>query len=113
MEEKTTLLEPLLEKIGAYTKSSLELYKLKAIDKSASIFATLASSAILLFFLSMFIFMVNIGLALWLGELLGKTYYGFFIIASFYAFVGGVLYLFFKKSLKDKNNVSIILQLLK
>lgn len=113
MEEKITLLEPLLEKIEAYTKSSLELYKLKAIDKSASIFATLASSAILLFFLSMFTIMVNIGLALWLGTLLGKTYYGFFVIASFYAFVGGVLYQFFKKSIKDKINVSIILQLLK
>ena len=68
MEDKLTILEPLLEKIEAYTKSSIELYKYKTLDKFARVFATIALNLILVFFLSMFLIMVNIGLALWLGR---------------------------------------------
>ena len=109
MEEKLTLLDPLLEKIEAYAISSLELYKYKTLDKFAHIFAKIVSNLILLFFLAMFLIMVNIGLALWLGTLLGKTCYGFFCIASFYGLIGGILFIFFRKMIKEKINVSIIL----
>ena len=30
--------------------------------------------------------LVNVGLSLWIGELLGKAYYGFFAVAGFYLF---------------------------
>lgn len=109
MEEKLTLLEPLLEKIEAYTISSLELYKYKALDKFAHIFAKIVFNLIMLFFLTMFLIMVNIGLALWLGTLLENTCYGFISVASFYGLIGGILYVFFRKTIKDKINVSIIL----
>ena len=39
-----------------------------------------------------FIVLLNIGIALLLGDLLGKAYYGFFIVAAFYAIIGIILY---------------------
>ena len=38
------------------------------------------------------IFITSIGLSLWVGEMLGKTYYGFFIVAGVYMLVALILY---------------------
>ena len=39
MEDKVNLLEPLLEKVEAYSKTSFELIRLKALDKTADVAA--------------------------------------------------------------------------
>jgi uncharacterized membrane protein len=43
---------------------------------------------------ALFTICLNIGLAIWLGELLGKMYYGFFIIAGFYFLVSVIVFLY-------------------
>jgi len=85
MEYKENLIESLIEKGEQYGKTTLELIKLKTIDKSADVASTLVSWVIVIVLIVLFFFIINIGLALWIGELLGKSYYGFFVIAGFYA----------------------------
>ena len=112
MENKTILLEPLFERAEEYGKTSYELLKLKTVDKTAGITAVFISRGIIVLVLSVFILIVSIGTALWLGDLLGKLYYGFFCVAGFYGIIGGVLYFFMYSWIKERVNNSIISHML-
>jgi ammonia channel protein AmtB len=108
MENQELVIETLFEKTKSYTNSSLELYKLKAIDKSADMMSTLIKRLTLaVFFIFCFLFL-NTGLALLIGEALGRTSFGFLIVAGFYAIVGIVFYLFRDKWIKVPMRNSII-----
>ncbi len=91
-EEKTNLFEDLLEKVEDYGKTRIELLKYNAIDKTSDITSTIISRVLLVITLSMFVIVLNIAVALWLGDILGKSYYGFLIVAAFYGVVGIVLF---------------------
>ena len=111
MEEKATLIESLFEKSEAYAKTNFDLFKLKAIDISADAVSTIFAKLILFIVVMLIILLLNIGLALWLGELLGKLYYGFFIIVAFYVLVA--LFLHFKSDIiKSPVNDALILKML-
>ena len=111
--EEATLIESLFEKAEEYAKTNVDLFKLKAIDKSADVVSSLASKFIILIVVSLITIMVNIGLALWIGELMGKTYYGFFIVAAFYVLVACMLYIMREQFIKTPVSNSIITQMLK
>jgi len=87
------MLEELLEKAEAYGQLNVELLKLKALEKTASAASNAASALTGLILLLMFLCMAGVGIALWLGDLLGKTWYGFFIVAGVYALFGLILLL--------------------
>ena len=87
MKDKAILVEQLFEKVESYTKTTLELYRLKAIDKITDVFATIASGLIIAVIIALFFILFSIGLALYLGEMLGKSYYGFFALSGLYALV--------------------------
>lgn len=112
MEDHSTLIGSLFEKTEHYTKTSVELYKLKAIDKSADVISTLVARLAVIVFITLFVLILNIGVALWIGELLGKSYYGFFVVAGFYALIGILLYGFRNKWIKSPLRNSIINQAL-
>lgn len=112
MEEKPTLIESLFEKSEDYLKTNLDLFKLKAIDKSADEVSTIVSKLILSIVILLIIISLNTGLALWIGELVGKLYYGFFIVAAFYVLVALLLH-FVPSLIKSPVNDSIILKMLK
>jgi hypothetical protein len=105
-------LEVLVEKAGDYSKTSLELCKLTAIDKFADLLSSLAVRLIVYSVVVLAVLIVNIGIALWLGELLGKTYFGFFIIAACYAILALVLHTFRLLWIKYPINNAIIAKLL-
>jgi hypothetical protein len=89
--------ENILDITLQYVNAQVEYLQLQAVKKSSVAASTLASWAILfLIFGTLFLFL-NIGLALWLGQWMGKYYYGFFALAGFYLVVGIVLY-----ALRDK-----------
>lgn len=111
MESKSNLIDPLLEKAEAYTKTSFELLKLKTVDKTADVTSTLASRSLFTLIVSFFAFALNIAIALWLGDLLGKAYYGFLIVASCYLLVGVIL-LIIHPFIKGRVSNVIIRQLL-
>ena len=101
MEEKgNNPLESLLEKSEEYGKTSLELLKLTALEKIAELTSSLVLNGTFIIIISVILIMGTIGLALWLGELLGKPWYGFFAVAGFYGIIGFVLYFLLNKWIK-------------
>jgi hypothetical protein len=112
MEQQENLIESLIEKGEQYGKTTLELIKLKALDKSADVTSTLASWIIVVVLIVLFFLILNIGIALWIGEILGKTYFGFFAVAGFYGLLALIFGIFREKLVKKPVNNSIISQVL-
>ena len=112
MEDKESLIESLIEKGEQYGKTTIELIKLKTLDKSADVASTLISWAVVIVFTVLFFLILNIGIALWIGELLGKSYYGFFAVATFYALLSIIFILFREQFVKMPVNNSIVTQVL-
>jgi ABC-type uncharacterized transport system fused permease/ATPase subunit len=113
MEDNPNLVESLLEKATDYGKTSFELAKLKALDKTSEVSSVLMLNSVVLVLVVSFLLFVNLGLAFWLGELLGKIYYGFFVIALFYCTVATIIHLFLQKWFKKLFANYIIKQVLK
>jgi hypothetical protein len=93
MQTEPDSIEGLFKKTGEYIETRVELVKYKAIDKSSDIVSSLATSIFITLVILIFIFTATIGIALWIGDMLGKSYYGFFIVSGFYAFAVLILYL--------------------
>jgi hypothetical protein len=110
METNIDNLKPLLEKAEIYGKTSLELIKLKTLDKAADVSSTLFSRLFFIMVASVFAITINIAIALWLGDVLGKAYYGFLIVAGFYA-IAGVVLLILHPAIKSGTRNAIIKQL--
>jgi hypothetical protein len=100
MEEKENLLENLFEKAEEYGKVSFELLKLKTIDKTSEVVSSLLSGIIIMMFFCMFFVLLNLGIALWIGEALGKIWYGFMILAAFYGIITIILNYFVRDKMK-------------
>ncbi len=113
MENNATMLESLIEKAEDYGKSGLELVKLKVVDKTSEIISSLIPNSIVFVLIASFMIFLNLGLAFWLGEVLGRTYLGFFVVAGFYVLAGIIFYVFFHKRVKIYFCNSIINQMLK
>jgi fatty acid desaturase len=94
METTASIVESLYERVETYSKTTIELSKLKALNTTTHVVTTMISRFSVIIMLALFALVMNIGIALWLGELLGKNYYGFFIVAAFYLVAGIVLHFF-------------------
>ena len=94
MDTPTSSMESLFERIEAYGKTTLELTKLRALDTVIFVMTTLISRLGVAAMVAMFFLVLNVGIALYLGEQLGKSYYGFFIVAGFYALAGLLMHSF-------------------
>jgi len=112
MNERESLIESLLEKGEQYGKTTLELIKLKTLDKSADVVSDTVSWLIVIVFAILFFLILNIGVALWIGDLLGKSYNGFFVVAGFYLILALLCVIFRKKLIKKPVNNSIITKVL-
>jgi hypothetical protein len=111
MESMPILIEALLERTEQYAKTSLELLKLKSLYKTADVTSTLTSRLLFIIILSFFALTLNIAIAFWLGDILGKNYYGFLIVATFYGLAGIILW-FIHPFIKSRVNDLIITQIL-
>jgi hypothetical protein len=101
------------EKAENYTKTSLELVKLKTVSATADVLSTLTSRIAVGIVVAFFTLFLNIGLSLWIGKELGEYYYGFFIIALFYLIVAIVLHKTQHKLIKTPIGNMIISNILK
>jgi hypothetical protein len=113
MDDNSKLIEELLEKAAEYGKTSFELAKLKALDKSSDVVSTLIPHWVVFVLFATFLLFLNLGVAVWLGEILGTVYSGFFVVAAFYAFAGIMLHFFLRKWLKKIVSNIFIKQVLK
>jgi len=113
MENQESPVEQLIEKAEDYVKTTFELYKCQAVSNASDFITDIAAKMFLTIFMVMFLSMVNIGAALWIGKLLEEPYYGFFIVALFYLLVGLAVYLFRNDLLKTPISNSIIKSFMK
>ncbi len=100
MEERTVILENLVESATDFGKASFQLAKLQALDKTADLISSSIPRAISLLLASTFLLFGSIGLAIWLNALLGSAFWGYFIIAGGYGVVAIATHLFLHKWLK-------------
>ena len=113
MEDNTKLIESLLERAAEFGKTSFELVKLKVVDKTSDGISTFIPTSIVLLVLGSVLLFFNLGMAMWLGKIYGEFYYGFLLVAAFYAFIAFVFYFFMRKWIKRVIYDYIIKQLLK
>ncbi|MDP3435197.1 MAG: hypothetical protein Q8T04_19835 [Bacteroidota bacterium] len=100
MEENINIFETLFASATDYSKTGFELVKLKALDKFSDVASSLISHYVVLIVIASFTLFVSLGLAFWLGEILGKIYFGFFAVAVLYGILGLVINFLFHKTLK-------------
>jgi hypothetical protein len=112
MEGKLKNFDSLVTKAETYGNTSVELIKLKTVDKVADVSSSVVAWSTVIIALILFFTILNFGLALWLGALLEKIYLGFFIVAGFYALVAIILFIFKNKWIKKPINDSMINQML-
>ncbi len=100
MEDNTDLLETLLERASEYGKTSFELVRLKTLEKATDIVSSLVPQSVVIILIASFILFLNLGIALWLGDILGKLFWGFFVVAAFYILAGIVIHFFMHNWIK-------------
>ncbi len=113
MNDNTNIFETLLESAVDYSKTGYELVKLKALDKTTNVLSSLISHYATLILFASFILFISVGLAYWLGEILGKIYFGFFVVGLFYAVTGTVLHFVLHTRLKRAIGDYLIRKVLK
>lgn len=113
MIDSATPIETLIERVEDYSKTTLELFKLQAIDKSADVVSSLLSRLAVFMAVALSILIINIGVALWIGKMLDNLYLGFFIIGGFYAILAIIINAFRHSLIKYPVSNSIITQMLK
>lgn len=113
MDNIATNVEQLYQKTKEYTETSIELFKLNAIDKTADLISSLFARLILVMFVAMFTLFINIALSLYIGKLLGEMYVGFLIVSGIYLVLSIAILLFSDKLLKEPLTNLVIAKLLK
>ncbi len=113
MTDNTTPIATLFERAEDYSKTTLKLFKLNAIDKSADVASSVVARLVVIMTVVFSVLIFSIGAALWLGKLLDEIFYGFFIVGGFYLFIAVILQLFRKQWLKYPVSNSIIKKMLK
>ncbi len=106
MENHTNSVQALFEKTGDYLETRMELLKLQAINATSDMTSSIVSRLVMVLVIGLAVLILNTGIAIWIGNMLGKMYYGFFIVGGFYMIVAALLYAFrhtwIKKPLNDK-----------
>ena len=112
MENKPTNIEELFQKIRDYADVRLDLLKLKSINKVSGFMSFIITTLILIIFICAVLICITIGAALLIGESVGKTSYGFFIVGGIYLIVGIVFYSLRGKIIRTKISNKLIKELI-
>ena len=113
MDNTATNIELLYDKAKKYTETSIELFRLNAIDKTADVSSSLMARMAIVMVVAMFTLFINIGISLFIGKMMGEYYLGFMIVSLFYLIVAIVLYLFSNRLIKIPITNLVIEKLLK
>jgi len=100
MEDHANKIETLFERVTEYGKTSLELVKLKTVEKTSDVASTFIPHAIVFALFAIFLLFLSLGLAIWIGGILGNIFYGFFTVAAFYGLVSAIVHFFMRAWLK-------------
>jgi hypothetical protein len=103
----------LLSDTGDYLETQASLWKLKTVDTLSDSVSDIAAGLGIISIAGIFALIMSIGLALLIGDWLGKDFYGFFIIGGMYGIVGLVCYAKRGKWFKEPVGNMLVKKLLK
>jgi hypothetical protein len=113
MEEQQVDIDNLLSDAGDYIETRTTLWKYKAIESLSDVSGELVSGLGMIVISSFVIIIFSIGIALLIGDWLGKSYYGFFIVGGTYTIIGLILYARRGQWLKEPFSNMLIRKILK
>ena len=91
MTDNPNVFESLASNSKDYVDTRLNLFKLKAVDKTTDIASSILSVLPVVLIFTLVFLLLNIGLALLIGDLVGRASYGFLILTAVYIIAGIVL----------------------
>ena len=112
MEDDPTAVEELFYKLKDYIETTVDLYKLKAINKVSGFTSTVIVSVILIILLFLILICISVGFALLIGLWLGHAFWGFFIMGVLYLIIGLILFSSRSKLLKEPISNKFIKELI-
>lgn len=110
MDAPSKVIESLFEQTENYGKAAYELAKLKSLQQTTRIAPLLVAKLCVVVMVIFFSLIANMGIALWLGDLLGKSYWGFFVVAGFYLLLAIIFNFFLHGWIKKSVSNLIITQ---
>ena len=102
MNQETPVLsfEELINDTKTYVETNVDLFKLKFVDKTSTVTSSLIFIIAIATLIVIALMLASTGIAIWLGKMLGEYYYGFYIVAGFFAILVIIFYIFREKWLK-------------
>jgi membrane-bound ClpP family serine protease len=113
MQELARLLDSIYTNAIDYGRTTIEITKLKAVDKASDVISTNIPRLVLISLTAFALLFLNLGLAFWLSDILGRVYLGFMALGGFYLLLGLLLHLVFRKKIAKVIRDQVIRQLLK
>ena len=113
MQDQQTDIDILLSDAGDFIETRTTLWKYKGIESLADVSGELVSGLAMIVFVSFVVITFSTGLALLIGDWLGKSYYGFFIMGGFYTIIALIVYAGRRRWLKDPFSNMLIRKILK
>jgi len=109
---KTINISAIFDKIADLGKARLELARLNTINATSDIASSSIATIVFLALCCFTFLMLNIGVGLFIGTLMGGVSYGFFILAAFYSIAALVYQLLFSKKIRKAIRNFLIKQLM-
>lgn len=113
MEDQRHDIDSLLSDAGDYVATRTNLWKLKAIESLADVSGELASGLGMIGIVTFVVLLFSVGLALLIGDWLGKDFYGFFIMGGAYFIFGLICFIRRNRWMKDPFSNMLIRKILK
>jgi Zn-dependent protease with chaperone function len=92
--------DDLIDHTRQYLETRVSLGKLQLVEKGSELSSNLAATMTFVVISVLVVIFGSIALALYLSELMGKSYYGFLTVGVGYAFLGVIGYLMSDKWIK-------------
>lgn len=105
MKEEPTIVDTLFERVKEFGIAYTELLKLRAVDFASEVISSILPDIIFTSLVLVVLLFLNLGVAIWLGDITGRMYLGFLLVSGFYLLAGLFLKLFlrdwFRKRIGD------------
>jgi hypothetical protein len=92
IDSLTNPIDSLIGNTKDYVEARLNLFKLKAVDKSSDLASAIISFIPLVLIFTIVFILLNIGIALLIGDLVGRASWGFLILTAVYIIIALVLF---------------------
>jgi hypothetical protein len=113
MEDQHNDIDTLLSDAGDYLETRTNLWKFKAIESLVDVSSEVVTGLGLIGIFGTIVILFSIGFALLIGEWLGKSFYGFFIMGMIYVIFGLVCYIRRGRWMKEPFGNMLIRKILK